>query len=414
VRFRERYLARTLAWLTAALDDAGMGDIARFHDLPWSEPGAYDLPGARAALAPGVVAMDAGDRPVDVVTLRRRALYLVGSAAPLPVAMNVAVGGPALGVPMPSTPADAQRALLGLLSAGVRGVALAMAVERSRWYGAAVSEVGEPQTAASWLGRVLGALADVGWTGLRREVPVAVLVSRADARFGHASSAAGALTPVIEALMPPGAPVAAAMARDPGAVAQQRWLDAVERALCWAQIPYLLVDETCALDVMARHRLVVAPTGARVDRDTWQRLHALAAQGVIVVVGPERPTRDEHDGLLGDAAALPPRVGLIRAGSADDIEGLADDLAAVAGDLADAWITAEQTDIDCSLFVDPDGVPQVLFVANRGPGACVADVIVPGGTVLVDVLSDEELGAGADGIVDVAVGPSEVRMFFID
>ena len=414
MRFREVYLARTLSWLAAALDDAGMGDIARFHDLPWSEPGAYDLPGAQAALGPGVAGMHAGDRPVDAVTLRRRALYLVGSAAPLPVAMSVTVGGPALGVPVPSAPADAQRSLLGHLAAGVRGFALAMAVERSRWYGAPVSEVGEPQAAASWLGRVLGALTDVGWTGLRREVPVAVLVSRADRRFGQASSAAGALAPVIEALMPPGAPVAAALSRDAGALAQQRWLDAVERALCWAQIPYLLVDERCALEAMARFRLVVAPTGARVDRETWQRLHALAGRGVIVVIGPERPTRDEHDGSLGDAAALPPRVGLIRAGSADDIQGLADDLAAVAGELADAWITAEQTDIDCSLFVDPEGAPQVLFVSNRGPGERIADVVVPRGTVLVDVLTDEELGADADGIVDVPVGPSEVRMFFID
>jgi beta-galactosidase len=416
LRFREIYLARTLAWLTAALVDAGMGEVARLHDLPWSEPGAFDLPGAQAALGPGsAVGMDAGHRPADAASLRRRALYLVGSAAPLPVAVNVAVGGPALGVPVPTGAGDAaRRTLLGLLAAGVRGFGLTMAVERSRWYGAPVSEVGEPQAAAAWLGRVLAALADVGWTGLRRDVPVAVLVSRADGRFGQASSAAGALAPMLEALAPPGAPVAGAMARDAGAIAQQRWQGAVERALCWAQIPYLLVDEACSLDAMARFRLVVAPTGARVDRDTWQRLHALAARGVIVVIGPERPTRDERDAPLGEAAALPPRVGLIRAGSADDIQGLADDLAAVAGDLADAWITAEQTDVDCSLYADPHGVPQVLFVGNRRADERIADVIVPAGTVLVDVLTDEELGADAEGIVDVPVGPYEVRMFFVD
>jgi beta-galactosidase len=418
MRFREVYLARTLAWLVAALEDAGVRDIARFHDLPWSEPGAFDLPGAHAALGPGgVVGMDVDHRPVDAAALRRRALYLVGSGAPLPMAASVAVGAPALGVPIPSDPGDpgeaARRTLLALLAAGVRGFGLSMAVERSRWYGAPVSEVGEPQAAAAWLGRVLGALADVGWTGLRRDVPVAVLVSRADRRFGQASSAAGPLAPILAALMP-GAPVDSAMAGDAGAIAQQRWLDAVERALCGAQIPYLLVDETCSLDAMARFRLLVAPTGARVDRDTWQRLHALSARGVIVVIGPERPTCDEHDVPLGEAGALPPRVGLIRAGSADDIQGLADDLAGVAGDLADAWITAEQTGVDCSMFADPDGVPQVLFVGNRRADERIADVIVPEGTMLVDVLTDDELGADADGIVDVSVGPYEVRMFFIE
>jgi beta-galactosidase len=418
LRFREVYLARTLAWLGAALDDAGMGEVARLHDLPWSEPGAFDLPGAQAALGPGsAVGMDADHRPADGPSLRRRALYLVGSAAPLAVAVHVAVGGPALGVPVPTGAEDAaRRTLLGLLAAGVRGFGLTMAVERSRWYGAPISEVGEPQAAASWLGRVLAALGEVGWTGLRREVPVAVLVSRADRRFGQASSAAGALAPILEALAP-GAPVGSAMARDTGAIAHERWLDAVERALRWAQIPYLLVDETCSLEAMARFRLVVAPTGARVDRDTWQRLHALAARGAIVVIGPERPARDEHDQPLGEAAALPPRVGLIRAGSADDdagIQGLADDLAAVAGDLADAWITNEQTDVDCSLYADAEGVPQVLFVGNRRADERVADIIVPEGTVLIDALTDEELGADAEGIVDVPVGPYEVRMFLVD
>jgi hypothetical protein len=123
---------------------------------------------------------------------------------------------------------------------------------------------------------------------------------------------------------------------------------------------------------------------------------------VIVVIGPERPTCDEHDVPLGEAGALPPRVGLIRAGSADDIQGLADDLAGVAGDLADAWITAEQTGVDCSMFADPEGVPQVLFVGNRRADERIADVI------------DDELGADEDGIVDVSVGPYEVRMFFIE
>jgi beta-galactosidase len=413
LRFREVYLARTLSWLGAALADAGVRDVARLHGLPWSEPGAFDLPGVQAALGAGSAAgLDVSHRVADAASLRRRALYLVGSAAPLPVAVNVALGAPALGVPVAR--GTAERTLLGLLAAGVRGVGLAMAVERSRWYGAPISEVGEPQGPAAWLGRVLGALADAGWTRLRRDVPVALLVSRADRRFGAASSAAGALGPMLDALAPAGALAGSALARDPGAVAQQRWVDAVEAALCSAQIPYLLVDESCPVEALVRFRVVLAPTGARVDRAAWQRLHALAGRGVVVVIGPERPTRDELDRPLGEAAALPPRVGLIRAGSAGDVQGLADDLASVAGDLGDLWITAEQTDIDCSVFSDAHGAPQVLFVGNRRADERVADVIVPEGTVLVDVLTDEELGADEDGIADVPLGPHEVRMFLVD
>jgi beta-galactosidase len=413
LRFREVYLARALAWQGTALADAGVRDIARLHGLPWSEPGAFDLPGVQAALgASGTAGLDVSHRIADAASLRRRALYLVGSAAPLPVAVNVPVGAPALGVPVDR--GAAERTLLGLLAAGVRGLGLTMAVERSRWYGAPISEVGEPQGPSAWLGRVLGALSDVAWTRLRRDVPVALLVSRADRRFGAASSAAGALGPMLEALVPAGSLAGNALARDPGAVAQQRWVDAVEAALCSAQIPYVLVDESCPVEALLRYRVVLAPTGARVDRAAWQRLHALAGRGVVVVIGPERPTHDEVDRPLGEAAALPPRVGLIRAGSAGDVQGLADDLASVAGDLGDLWITAEQTGIDCSVFADASGAPQVLFVSNRRADERIADVIVPEGTVLVDVLTDEELGADEDGIADVPLGPHEVRMFLVD
>lgn len=413
MRSREVYLERTLAWLAAALDDAGVRDIVRFHDLPWSEPGTFDLPGAQAALgAGGLVGMNAGHRAADAATARRRALYLAGSAAPLPFAPRVAVGGPALAVPAPG---DASRdALLALLAAGVRGFGLSMAVERSRWYGAPVSEMGELQEPAGWLGRLLGTLADVEWSRLRRHAPVALVATRADLRFGAASCAAGALGPIAGALLPPGSLAGAALGRDADAVSQQRWVDAVERALCLAQIPYLIVDESCPVERLARFRAVILPTAARVSRDTWQRLHALAGRGTVVVIGPERPARDERDQPLGDAAALPPRVGLIRAGSAEDLDGLADDLGAVAGELPDVWITAEQTDVDCSLFVDPEGAPQVLFTGNRSPDPVIADVVVPAGTALFDALTDEELGAADDGIVDVPLGPHEVRMFLVD
>lgn len=413
LRFREVYLARTLAWMSAALSDAGVRDIARLHGLPWSEPGVFDLPGVQSALGAGSAAgLDVSQRAVDAASLRRRALYLVGSAAPLPVAVNAPVGAPALGVPVAR--GTSERTLLGLLAAGVRALGVTMAVERTRWYGAPISEVGEPQAPAAWLGRVLGALADVEWTRLRRIVPVGLLVSRADRRFALASSAAGPLGPMLESLIPAGALTGSTLARDPGAITQQRWIDAVEAALCSAQIPYVLVDEACPVEALARFRVVLAPTGARVDRAAWQRLHALAGRGVVVVIGPERPTRDERDQPLGEAAALPPRVGLIRAGSAGDIQGLADDLASVAGDLGDLWITAEQTDVDCSVFVDAAGAPQVLFVGNRRADERIADVIVPERTVLVDVLTDEELGADEDGIADVPLGPHEVRMFLVD
>ncbi|WP_428265108.1 beta-galactosidase [Haliangium sp.] len=436
VRFREFYLARTLAWMGAALSRAGLRSMARFHALPWAEPGHFDLPGVTATLAaedpvvegaaanplaaatssPGaaMVSMECSHRLPEPTAARRAGLYLAGSAAPLAVA-GVVVGGPALGVP--AVAAAAPQAVLGLLAAGVRGLHLRMAVDRTGWAGAPLSEVGEAQPAATWLGRLLAALTELEWTRLEREVPVGVVVSRADRRVALASSAAGPLASILEQLLPPGAVRAAELAQAPDAAGRQRWLDLVEDALVLAQVPYVLVDEAAPAARLASFRALVVPTGERVDRALWRRLGDLAERGVVVVLGPGRPSRDERDQPLGDGEAAPAGAGFIRARSAEDIDGLADDLAAVAGDLSDLWITAEQTGVDCSLFSDRAGRPRVLFTGNRRQRPVTADVLVPAGTELVDVLSGQALRGEADGgeaIVDVPLGAGEIRMFRID
>lgn len=417
IMFREVYLARTMRWLGEAMDRAGVHGIVRFHGLPWTDPGRIDLPGVQAALGTnGSAGMRVDARAVGYETCRRRALYLVGSADPLPIASDVPAGGPAWGVPAlePTPEISQQSLLLGLLAAGVRGFDLHMAVERDRWYGAPISEVGETREPTPWIQRLLAALADVEWTGLRRDVPIALIAARADARFAAATSTLGPMLPLLRTLTGSALFHGTALGRDAGAADQRRWMEAVERALAVAQVPYVIVDETCAVEHLARFRAVVVPTIDRVRRDTWRNLHALAGHGKIVIVGPGKPTRDERGQPLGADATLPAKAGMIRTASADDLEGLADDLAAVAGDLPDLWITAEQTDVDCSVFVDGGGVARVLFVGNRGGGDITADVLVPAGTVLIDPLGDEELTAGVEGTVDVPLAPQQVRMFVIE
>lgn len=430
IQFREVYLARTLGWLSAALDAAGVRGVARIHDLPWADPGTAGLPGpsaVQAALGPdGTGGMRTSHRVLDYETWRRRALFVAGAAQPLPYVQDVPVGGPAWSVPVPDTGAgagmDPQSSVLGLLAAGVRGLGLSMAVERDRWYGAPISEVGTPRGHARWLQRLLAALAEVGWTGLQRETPVAVIACRVDAAFALASSAAGPMLPLLDAVLGPGLRHGAAVGRDAGALAQRRWLEAVERALALAQVPYVIVDQECPIERLARFRAVVMPTLERVPRATWQRLHALAGRGVVVVLGPDKPTRDEHGRALGSDGALPARAGLIRNESIADLEGLADDLAELAGELPDAvadlWLAAEQADVDCSLFVDQAGDARVLFVGNRADEEVTADVIVPRGTVLVEPLTGQAFtaaGADVDGgdVVDIGLEPQQVRMFFI-
>ena len=410
VRFKDEYIARSLSWLGAALDDAGIRGVARYHNLPPSDPSWIDLPGAARAVS-GLAGLDFYHHKRDYQVIRRRALYLCGTGTPVSFAPEVGVGGPPWLPPM--TPADQRATLLGLLSAGVRGFSLYMMVERERWYGGVIDTLGELRPEFTWLKSLLTTLADIDWTGLRRLAPVALIWSRADARFALASQVADPLPPVLAEFLSLGPAGAAELARDEDSARHRRWLRACERALDLAQIPYDIVDENVSADRLAGYRAVIAPTLTRVDRGLWRRLHVAAEGGVQVVVGPRRPTRDEYGGDLGADAGLPRRAGLIRARSIDDIPGLADDLAAVAGDLSEEW-SAEATDIDCALFVDADDQPAVFFVGNRTGEPVVASLVAISGAVLVDAITDEAFTADADGALAVPLSGHGVRMLVIE
>ena len=417
VQFKDVYVARALGRFAAALRAAGLGGVAFFHNLPPTDPTLCDLPRLERAID-GTVGVDFYHTRADYHVYRRRALYLAGSTATVPFAPEVGVGGPPWLPPMAA--ADQEIVTLGLLAAGIRGLSFFMTVDRDRWYGAPITCDGGLRDPAPWLARLLEILIEVDWPALRRRAPIAVVISRADARFGVASSLLDPVTPVIGEALELGRAGAAELARDEGAAEQRRWLAAVEDALALAQLPYALIDEHCPIERFAPHRVIVMPTLDRVDRLAWRRLHELATSGHVVVIGPWRPTRDEHDQPLGNAASLPRRAGLIRAGSLDDLEGLAEDLAGLAGDLADVWITAVGRDVDVSAFEEPSGTVRVVFVANRSERPLVADVLVPAGVHLRDPLAGDAMpprdgDPGEDGIiVDVPLGPHQVRLLLVE
>ncbi len=408
VAFKEHYAARALGWIAEELDDAGLGTVARYHNLPPSEPFHVDLPAIERAIG-GPCGLDFYHRAADYPVVRRRALHLCGTASPLPLAPEVGVGGPPW-LPAMSA-ADQESVLLGLLAAGVRGMGLYMMVDRERWYGAAIGPDGTAeQPAYDRLRRILGALDAVDWPSLRREAEVAIFVARADARFGAASSVADPAAPLVAEFLRPGPAGSAELGLDEAAARQRRWIDAVERALELAQIPYDMVDEGVPAARLGDYKAVIAPTLDRVDRAAWTRLRQAAESGTRIILGPGRPTRDERDQPLGDDAHLPPRVGLIRPESLEDVDGLADDLAAVAGDLEDLWIPADGDAVDTSAFRDASGAVRVLFVANRAGEACSPRILVPFGARLEDVTAGDLL-AEADGKATVALAPWQVRMF---
>jgi len=407
VAFKEVYAERALAWVRAALDDAGFHEVARYHNAPPSRPELVHLPRAAHAVG-GPAGLDFYHRASDYAAVRERALYLGGTAAPLPMAAEIGVGGPPWLPPMSA--GDQMEVTRGILAGGARGLAFFMVVDRERWYGAAVSETGALRPPAEFLRCLLATLRAIEWTSLRRRAPVALVVSRAESRHAIASSAADPLSPVIGELLGLGPGGAAELAIDPAPARHRRWMDAVAGALDEAGIAYDLVDEEAPDERFAERRLVVAPTLARVDRGLWRRLHALAARGVRVVIGPERPTRDELDVPLGEQAALPRPVGLLRPASLEDRAGLARDLAQASGETAPAFSAAPR--VHLSVFEDPQGAVRALTLGNPDADSSEAVVSVPAGLCLRDPFTGDSWRE-ANGLVRIPLAARAVRLLTI-
>lgn len=414
VRFKDEYTARALGTLSGLLDGAGFAGVARFHNLPPGHFGHYDVRRIQAAIG-GPVGIDAYTARSEFRALRRRATALAGNAAPIPIAFEVGVGFFPWFPPLDAgdDPDRERDHLLALLAGGVRGFNLFMAVERDRYYGAAIDASGALAPHAAWIRPLVTALAEVDWPRLRRRAAIALVDARADARFGIATSAIDPMTPVVAELLGLGPGGAAELGTDAGAIAARRWQDAIAGALELAQVPYAIVDEAAGEDELAGYRAVIVPTGERVDRALWRRLRALAdAKRTVVVIGPGTPVRDELDRPLDEPA--PRRAGRLKAGSLDDLPGLAADLAALAGELPDAWQIERPDDVRALAYADPAGAVRAVFIASDAPRAATA-VLLAGEAArgLRDAVTGERIRI-AGGRAQIAVAPRGMRMLIVE
>ena len=405
VRFKERYTARALAWMRDTLDAAGLAGVARYHNAPPSPPHLVHLPAAARAVG-GPAGLDFYHPGRDHREVRQRAIYLGASAAVIPIAPEVGVGGPPWLPPMNA--AEQADVAAGILAGGARGLGFFMVVDRERWYGAPITVQGTTRPPADWLRSLLAGLRKVEWTSLRRIARAAVIVSRAEARFAIASSLVDPLSPVLTEMLGrqlgPGG--AAELTRDPAPALARRWLAAVTTALDRARIPFALLDEEADDQAWQAHRLLVAPTLARVDRALWRRLREAAERGVQIIAGPERPSRDELDQPLGDDARLPRHLGLMRPRSLDDLDGLARDLSHAAGDVDLPWRASDG--IDLSLFEDDDSI-RVVAAGNPSAQTVRAELHGPSGATLRDLVTGKPLRERGAFALDLE--PFAVRLF---
>lgn len=406
VQWKELYVARGLGELAASLTAAGLGDVARFHAAAPATPWQADLPAQARALG-GPVGIDVSGGAGDLAAIRTRGLWVAGSLAP---ALAPAVGcGHAPYLP-PRTGGEQRAAALAALATGATGLGVTMAVARDRWLGGALDGEGRPLADGAWVGPLLTALDRLGWSRLRRRAPVALVASRADARFALASSVLDPVPPLVAELVGLGPGGSAALGTDADAVTYRRWFAAAAAALDLARIPFAIVDEHAGSDRLLAFDAIVAPTLHRVDRRLWRDLGAASAARKLVVYGPELPTLDERGHALGEDASPPRRAGRMRPGSVDDVAGLAEDLAALVEPAP--WAIERPAGLHVDVFDDDHGAARVAIVTNPGTGAVRARLAVPPDVALRDALGSELLAAH-DGIVTVALGAGDARLLEI-
>ncbi|HEY4058072.1 MAG TPA: alpha-amylase family protein [Kofleriaceae bacterium] len=432
VRFKEHYLARALSTFAQSLEATPLAGIAHTHALA---PGHFALNASRelAHAIGGPVGISAYASRKQLRALRRNALAIAGTAntraCPVPLALEVSAGFPAW-FPPPDLVESEEKSrsgfpavnrgtsdttrdrdqLLTVLAAGVRGFTLQPVVERDRHYGAPLRSDGTVEPHAAWLAPLISALNEVDWPTLRRAAPVALVDTRADLRFGIATSLAEPFTPALAEILNLGPGGIAELGSDEDAPLARRWQDAVCSALEIAQVPYVIVDEATPEDELAGYRAVIAPTLQRIDRGLWQRLRALAEhKRAIVVIGPTTPTHDELGQPLPHDSP-PKRIGKIREGSLDDLPGLAGDLAGLV-EQSDTWQIERPDDVRCFAYADAASVRAVIVVNDSAKAVSAA--LLAEGRALRDPLSKETV-AIADGRAILSVAPYGVRFLIVE
>jgi len=130
-----------------------------------------------------------------------------------------------------------------------------------------------------------------------------------------------------------------------------------------------------------------------------------------VVIGPDVPTRDEHDAPLTDGA--PRRIGKLRPGSLEDLAGLAEDLVSLVGARDEAWQVERPDDVRAAAFSDAAGAVRVVFVSSDADRPTSAVLLAgEGATSLRDPFSNERF-AVTGGRVEVRLPPRGVRLLIV-
>ena len=139
-KFKDAYIARALGDFATMLDEVGLGERRALPQPPARASRAVRPALASSARSAGRSASTPTRRAPSFASCGGARSRATSNASPVPIAFEVGVGFFPWFPPLDaSDDADRERDhLLTLLAAGIRGFNLFMAVERDRYYGAAI------------------------------------------------------------------------------------------------------------------------------------------------------------------------------------------------------------------------------------------------------------------------------------
>jgi beta-galactosidase len=415
VEFQEELLAVAMQRFALSLEDAGLGELPTFHNLPIGEA-ATPLNSARIGRVLDLVALDYYHRatPDDHAVIARRTTELVTrseGAEQLAFGAEVGAGFPPFFPPLDES--DSVYTLLAACAYGLRGFNLYMAVDRDRWVGAPIDVHGNPRKLADVYRNIVAALNDVNFHTLKRSVPVRLVMPRAIRRLARVTHAFGPVTPA--AFNVSGAGYGQSCIEDEfglGSVATvQAYLRTFEKALDTHGIPYAYAAGEELTESMQDARWIICALAGGVKSAFLSELDALGRSGVRVTVGPELPTRD--GGMQPTEARQ--HFALSLTGSLEEPLDLATATKLVGRYADELGLTAFVLDHPAAkicMHEDAEGVARLVFLMNPTKDAVEVRCNLKDVASLEDLLVRSARPIERDmGLFAVSLAARSVRMF---
>jgi beta-galactosidase len=415
VEYKEYQVQWALGRLSELYRSRGLGAVPLFHNFygPWTTP--FNVADVEADAGIDFCGLDAyphAETALDVVDQAR----FLGATSRLAYFPEYGAGSWPFGIRARDLH-DQECTMLAPLMGGARGVNFYMLVERDRWLGSPLDNLGRRREEnARLFDRFNAFLRETEWAKATPLNQGLVLFSREAQQWESvygAPSTYAELRALPEALLHSPGDASAFGEGIPGP-AQARAFFKAARAFCAGKhFSFSLADSAVSTDRLKRHAFVFAALPEFVDEGLAKRLRGFVEEGGLLVLGPSLPSlssRFEPLKAFEDLALTPGKATACGDGRILWLKSF--DEAAVAALLRKSKVFAETelSDPSLELAAHKSGGRMLLFVRNPHAEERPAKVLREGKFVLKPLwASGKFLGAVEER--DVVLAPHEIKVW---